>query len=400
MNDTGPATVARLPYGAPIDRVLPTSPQHGAFARAQQHVDLAAWLLGLDDGLRHILRTPQRELAVQLPVRHDNGRIASYAGLRVQHSLARGPVLGGLRVCGDLTLDEVRALAMRTTWQCATAGVPFGGAAGGIAVDPDQLSAAELERVTRCYATAASVLLGPDRDIVAPDVGATPALIAWLVDTLSMHRGYTIPAVATGKPLAIGGSRGQALSARGVAVVLHAVCAAIGLDVGGAAVLVVGNGPNELALAQLLQEAGAQVRIAAAQDALAGAYDIVALGPQASIVSGAQAALCRAAIVVEAGGTVDSAADARFEARGVVVVPDVLSGVGQAVASYVEWVQGLQQFFWTEREVHAQVERVAIAATREALRISAERGISLRAASLVLAVGRVVDAIVAHGIYP
>ncbi len=384
----------------PVCGEPPAADRSRAFARARQHVDLAAWRLGLEDGMRHILRTPQRQLTVQLPVRHDDGRLATYTGFRVQHSLARGPVLGGLRYCAELTLEDICAVAMRATWQCAAANLPFGGAAGGVLIDPGNLSPAELERVTRRYATEIAPLLGRERDILAAGAGTSPDVIAWAMDTFSMQRGHTVPAVAVGKPLAVGGSQGHDLGARGVVAVLREVAAARGIDLHGARAVVAGAAPGEQALVPLMRDLGASVAELPAEAALGHHCDILLLGGQVPVLGAVEALEIRADLVVEAGGMVDVEADWVLEARGATVIPDVLTGAGQVAASYFEWVQGLQQFLWTSREVYAQLDRLAADAARQALQIADARRLSLRAGVLVLAVGRVVEAIVARGIYP
>ena len=204
---------------------------------AQRQFDMAAELLGLDQALRTVLREPKRELIVHVPVKMDNGTVQVFQGYRVQHNLARGPAKGGIRYHPDVTLDEVRALAMWMTWKCALADLPFGGAKGGVIVDPRSLSHGELERMTRRYASEISIFLGPERDIPAPDVNTTPEIMAWIMDTISMAEGYSIPAVVTGKPLSVGGSRGRSsATGRGVMVVAIEACKKLGMDPAGATV--------------------------------------------------------------------------------------------------------------------------------------------------------------------
>jgi glutamate dehydrogenase (NAD(P)+) len=384
----------------PICGEPPAAEPASAFSRVQSHVDMASWLLGIDDGVRQLLRSPQRELTVQVPLRRDDGHLVVLQGYRVQHNLAHGPTLGGLRYCAELSLDAVRAAAMRTTWQCAAAGLPFGGAAGGVVVDPASLSSIELERVTRRYTTNVSQLLGSDRDIPTVDAGTTSAVMAWVMDTLSMHRGYTAPATAVGKPPSVGGAGGHDLAARGIVTVIEEVCRAIGLALANASVVIVGSAVPNGPLPHLLAELGVTVYEGSDSAAFAQPCHILLLDVGAPRLSEALADATRAWIVVEAGGAVEVIADAMLESRGVLVVPDILTGVGQVMASYLEWVQGLQQFFWSEHEIAAQFDRVAADATQQALAIAAERRISLRAAALIFAVGRVAKAIATRGIYP
>jgi glutamate dehydrogenase (NAD(P)+) len=350
--------------------------------------------------MRRMLRVPQRELTVHMPVRCDNGRLTIAVGHRIQHSLTRGPSLGSLRFCAELTLDSLRAAAMLATWQCAIAGVPFGGSAGGIVLDQASLSAAELERATRRYVTDVGCLLGADRDILAAAPDTPTEVLAWAIDTLSMQRGTTTLAAAVGKPSVIGGSSGHNGASWGILTILEIICDRIGLNLSGACTMIVGDDTLDTGLADLLTEQGARLEQLPVYAAPGRPCDILVLSAGAPPLDEAQAADIYAYVVVEAGGMVSMAAEAILEARGVIVIPDVLAGVGQVTAGYLEWVQGLQQFFWSEREVHAQIDRVAMRATNDVLKLASERRVSIRVGAMMLAVMRVMNAIAVRGIYP
>ncbi len=410
-----------------------------AFTTAQFQFDRAAALLGLPDGLRQLLRMPQRELAVNFPVRRDDGGLMMLKGYRVQHSLMRGPAKGGIRYHPDVTLNEVRALAMWMTWKCALASLPYGGAKGAVIVDPKQLSSDEIERLTRRYATEISLLIGPERDIPAPDVGTNAQVMAWIMDTISMHQGYTVPAIVTGKPTNIGGSEGrQEATARGLSYVLERVASQIQLDLCGARVAIQGFGSVGASAARLLAEQGA--RIIAVSDSSGALYNPAGLSPQHLVqhklttgalagfaaadaltqaelleldceilvpaaLSGAitarNAPRIRARIVAEAAnGPTTPLADAILADQGCTVLPDILAGVGGVIVSYFEWVQGLQEYFWAENEVNAQLRRMILRATEHVLEVAAVRRVDLRTAAYIIGVERVADAVTTRGIYP
>jgi glutamate dehydrogenase (NAD(P)+) len=409
------------------------------FANAQRQFDIAADLLDLNPSLRRILRAPQRELTVNFPVRMDNNEIEVFTGFRVQHNITCGPAKGGIRYHPDVSIDEVRALAMWMTWKCATVNIPYGGAKGAVVVDPKKHSSSELERLTRRYTTEISVLIGPDRDIPAPDVGTTPQVMAWIMDTYSMHSGHTVPAVVTGKPLNVGGSQGRnEATARGLAYILREAADDLSLSISGAKVAIQGFGNAGAISAQLLSEMGATV--VAVSDSRGGIYsrgglpigDVLAHKHNTSSVVGfpeadrvtnddllelpcdilIPAALenqitarnanrIKARIIGEAanGPTTPEADNILFD-RGVFVIPDILANAGGVTVSYFEWVQGLQEFFWTEREVNAQLERIMIGAFENVLRVAQERKVHMRTAAYLLAVDRVARATTTRGIYP
>ncbi len=403
------------------------------------HFDTAAEHLKLDSGLRQILRTPQRELTVRFPVKMDNGHVEVFTGFRIQHNITRGPAKGGIRYHSDTTIDDVRAYSMLMSWKCASVNIPYGGAKGAVIVNPQKLSLSELERLTRRYTSEISLLIGPDRDIPAPDMGTNAQVMAWIMDTYSMHQGHTVPAIVTGKPLIIGGSYGRNEStARGISYILREAVDAVGIDLNAARVVVQGFGNVGATCARLLEEMGAT--IVAVSDSKGGIYNASGLSmsdvssykaenktldafPEADRITNAEllelpcdilipAALSnqittknadkiQARVISEAANApVTPNADSILYERGVFIIPDIIASAGGVTVSYFEWVQGLQEFFWTEREVNAQLERVMTGAFQLALRVAQERQVSLREAAYLVAVERVAGATTTRGIYP
>jgi glutamate dehydrogenase (NAD(P)+) len=406
---------------------------------ALQQLYRAAEYLNLDDGLRTVLGSMKRELKVQFPVHMDDGSIRVFTGYRVQHNLSRGPAKGGIRYHPDVSLDEVRALAMWMTWKCAVVRVPFGGAKGGITVDPKVLSRDELERLTRRYTTEISVLIGPKRDVPAPDVNTNPQIMAWMMDTYSMHAGYSVPAVVTGKPLSIGGSEGRLeATGRGVVIIAREAARFSGFDLPEATVAVQGFGNVGGTAARLFHRSGA--RVVAVSDVNGGIYnqrgldipavtrhvqetgtvagfpgaefitnqqllelpvDLLVPAALENVITAENAPRVMARVVVEgANGPTTPEADAILQDRGILVVPDILANAGGVTASYFEWVQDLQSFFWTEAEVNQRLEFIMLNAFREIVRVHQERNVDLRTAAYILAVGRVAQATKLRGIYP
>ena len=406
---------------------------------AQRQFDIAADALDLQPGLRAILRVPQRELTVNFPVKLDDGSIAVFTGYRIHHNAARGPTKGGIRYHPDTGLDEVRALAMWMTWKCAVVNIPYGGAKGGVICDPKQLSMAELERLTRRYTSEISILLGPEKDIPAPDVNTTPQVMAWMMDTFSMHRGYTVPAVVTGKPINIGGSRGRnEATARGTTIVIREVSRERGMHIDGAKVVIQGYGNAGSIAARLLHEMGAMV--IGVSDSKGGIFNPGGLDPAAVLryksangtvvgfpeadrisnaellelpcdilvpaalenqITAANAGRIKARIVAEAAnGPTTPEADEILYDGGVIVLPDILANAGGVTVSYFEWVQNLQDFFWTEREVNERLDQVMVASYEQVRAIAEQRKVHLRTAAYLLAVQRVAEATMTRGIYP
>ncbi|HVA21090.1 MAG TPA: Glu/Leu/Phe/Val dehydrogenase [Candidatus Micrarchaeia archaeon] len=410
------------------------------FTTAQHQFDLTAELLHLDDDLHAILRQVKRVLKVQFPVRHDDGRIEVYSGCRVHHNIARGPAKGGIRYEASATVERTKALAMLMSWKSAVMDLPFGGAAGAVAIDPQTFSQRELERLTRRFTTEIRLLLGPERDIPAPDIGTTPQVMAWIMDTISMHEGYSITAAVTGKPIEAGGSQGRHEAAgRGLATVLLHAMRRSGLELGGATVAVDGYGAVGQTCARLLRDAGCRVVAVADRTGgwtcgdgldltvlerakLAGtpvSAGVVAGEPitraellslpatvlvpasTESVLHAGNAAGVRARVVAEgANGPVTPAADAILADMGVLVIPDILANAGGVTVSYFEWVQDLQSFFWEAGEIDARLEQAMIRAGDAVWALADAQGLSLRQAAHAIAVGRVARASAVRGIYP
>ncbi len=414
-------------------------PERSLYDIAVGQFHLAADILHLDPGWRAILTHCKRELAVNFPVKMDNGSIEVFTGYRVQHNIARGPAKGGLRYHQSVSLDEVKALSMWMTWKCAVVNIPYGGAKGGITVDPKRLSLAELERMTRRFAAEISVLIGPDRDIVAPDVNTNAQVMAWILDTYSMNAGHSVPGVVTGKPVNVGGSVGRnEATGRGVVFAIQEACRREGFALEGSRVVVQGFGNVGSVAARMAAAAGATV--VGVSDVFGGIYnpggfDMAAVTdyavrtgrltdfPGADAVTNAElltlpcdilipAALEKqiteqnadeitAKLVAEgANGPTTPEADAILRERGITVVPDVYANAGGVIVSYFEWVQALQAFAWSESEVNSRLHVFMVRAFNELDEIAQQHMISLRTAALVLAVKRVVDAAQALGIFP
>ena len=410
-----------------------------AYETALRQFDDAAAILDLHADVREILRRPKRELVVNFPVEMDNGTIRMFRGYRVHHNITRGPAKGGIRYHPQADLDEVRALAMWMTWKCAVMNLPYGGAKGGVEVDPHSLSLTELENLTRRYASEIAILIGPEFDIPAPDMGTNAQIMAWIMDTISMHAGHSIPAVVTGKPVAVGGSEGrETATSRGMLEVTLAVLQRQGLDPQGMQVAVQGAGNVGMGAVRLFHDAG--FRVVAVSDSQGGAYRASGLDPtivERHIAAGgwmpelpdadritnrellelpvdilAPAAIegqltaenvsrVKAAIVVEgANGPTTMAADAEFADRGIIVIPDILANAGGVTVSYFEWVQDLQQFFWTEAEINERLARQMRDALDTVVATAEQRGVTLRQAAHVLAISRVAEAVRLRGIYP
>jgi glutamate dehydrogenase (NAD(P)+) len=401
--------------------------------------DEAADRLGLSQAMRAILRKPKRELIVNFPVRMDNGDVEMFTGYRVQHNINRGPAKGGIRFSPEVSLDEVRALAMWMTWKCAVVGIPFGGAKGGVICDPHKLSRAELERLSRRYATEISILIGPNSDIPAPDMNTNPQIMAWMMDTFSMHMGYSIPAVITGKPLAIGGSEGRLeATARGVQFVTREAMLDLGMLPEDCSVVIQGFGNVGSISARLLHELGCKV--VAVSDISGGVYNARGIDihralryskehgslkglPETEPVSNAElfelpcdvlvpaalenqitaknASRIKARLVVEAAnGPTTPEADRILIDRSVTIVPDILANAGGVTVSYFEWVQDLQRFFWAEHEINDRLESIITRAYRAVRAKADEQDTNLRMGAYLLAVARVAEATEIRGVYP
>jgi glutamate dehydrogenase/leucine dehydrogenase len=417
------------------------SPAHICpFDQACSYLEAAAKELKLDQGVVEILSHPRKVVTVSLPVKLDNGEVRVLAGHRVQHSDILGPYKGGTRYHPDVTLREVSALAMLMTWKCALLGIPYGGAKGGIAIDPKRYSVGELERITRRYTSELIKDIGPAVDIPAPDMGTSAREMAWMMDTYSMNVGHSVPGVVTGKPLSIGGSRGREMATgRGVMIIVREALAERGKSLEGVRVAIQGFGNVGGAAAELLHQAGA--KIIAVSTGVGGMFsedglDIAALKvyaaenhrsilgfPQATPISNADlltlpcdvlipAALenqitdenvhqVQAQMIAEAAnGPVTLEANLLLEARGVTVLPDILANAGGVVVSYLEWVQGLSYLFWDEERVNREMEHLMVQAYHQVIKQSQNRQISLRLAAYTLGVGRVAQALSDRGLYP
>ncbi len=412
---------------------------HGPLSAAREQLAHAAGYLGLDDGLHTMLAHPRREMTVSVPLRRDDGSIACYVGHRVQHNLSRGPGKGGVRFSPAVDLDEVRALAMWMTWKCALVDLPYGGAKGGVTIDPREHSTMEMERVTRRYTSELADFIGPERDIPAPDIGTDEQTMAWMMDTISVSRGHTVPGAVTGKPLLLGGSLGRADSTSlGVAQVALAALSGLTIENTQATAAVQGYGKVGKGAARFLSEAG--VRVVAVSDQYGAVLnragldldaldrhvaenrtvvgfplaepldnehllqlDVDALLPCAveGVITHENAHLVAARAVIEgANGPTTPAADRVLAERGVVVVPDILANAGGVIVSYFEWVQANQAYWWSETDVRERLrERMALAwnqVSTEATRTDR----TLRDAATTLAVGRVAEAHRVRGLYP
>jgi glutamate dehydrogenase (NAD(P)+) len=410
-----------------------------ALAAAQDQFDAAADHLNLEPGLRSVLRVPQREWTVRFPVRRDDGSVEVYTGYRVQHNVARGPAKGGLRFHQATDLDDVRALAMWMTWKCALVNVPFGGAKGGLSVDPRALSMRELEALTRRFATELEGIIGPDSDIPAPDVGTNAQTMAWIMDTVSMHRGYSVPGVVTGKPLSLGGSNGRAdATGQGVLYTIEDALRRHGRDLRGSSVAIQGFGNVGEAASRLLHHAGA--RVVAITDVYGGVrnetgldvpflsrylnehgliahapgtqpidndelfaldVDVLVLAALEGQITAANAGTVRARILAEAAnGPVSPDADPILRANSVFVIPDILCNAGGVIVSYFEWAQNRAALAWTLEEVNDRLRRQILTAAGEVWTRAQHDEIEPRLAAQSIALERVAEATKLRGLYP
>jgi glutamate dehydrogenase (NAD(P)+) len=406
---------------------------------AVQQFEAAAEKLKLSEDMREMLRRPKRELSVNFPVRLDSGRIKTFTGYRVQHNVNRGPAKGGIRYGPDVTLDEVKALAMWMTWKCAVVGIPYGGAKGGVICDPKQMSPGELERLTRRYATEISIVIGPHSDIPAPDVNTNAQVMAWIMDTYSMHEGYSIPAVVTGKPLSIGGSEGRNdATATGVLFVTRQAARRMDMPLRGARVSVQGYGNAGSVAARLFHNEGCKV--VAVSDTRGGIYNETGLDPAAvlrhkqergsvigfpraqqvgvqdvlevpcdilvpaateGVLTAGNADRVLARIVAEAAnGPTTPEADKILFDKGIVVVPDILANAGGVTVSYFEWVQDLQSFFWGVEEITQKLEVIMNRSFAAVAEKADQYHCDMRLAANMLAISRVAEATQIRGIYP
>jgi glutamate dehydrogenase (NAD(P)+) len=426
--------VAALTAPASISLANEKNPWLAAAAR----FDEAAMRLKLDDGMQKVLRAPAREICVNIPVLLDDGRIEVFTGYRVQHSIARGPAKGGIRFAPDVTLDEVRALASWMTWKCAVVNIPFGGAKGGVICDPNVLSDAELEKLTRRYTAEIIDFIGPERDVPAPDVNTNEKVMAWIMDTYSMHARHTVTAVVTGKPMALGGSRGRPeATGRGCMMVTLKALQKFGLQPETASVVIQGFGnvggmaarlmaargfkivaiveydgavynPKGLdidALREHRRETGSITGFSEAEDmdreeAMFLPCDVLLPAATENVITSQNAARLRCKILCEgANGPTTPLADVVLEANQVFVIPDILANAGGVTVSYFEWVQDRQGFFWNEQLVNDRLEEIMVESFDAVVAYADKHGVHNRNAAYMLALDRVAAAIKLRGIY-
>ncbi len=417
----------------------PAREELNPFEIARQQFDRAADYLDLEDSLRNVLRSAKRQLIVSIPVKMDGGEVKVFEGYRVQHNIARGPAKGGIRYHPNVTLDEVKALASWMTWKCATVNIPYGGGKGGVVCNPKSLSKNELERLTRRYAFEIAPIVGPDRDIPAPDVYTDSQTMAWIMDTISMVRGHTELGVVTGKPLSLGGSQGRhEATARGALYALREACKIKGMNLKGTRVAVQGFGNAGSIIARLAAEDGA--RVVAACDSRSGVFSERGLDIQAALkhkedtgalygLSNAKEiasndvlevdceVLCpsalensitmsnvgrvKAKIIAElANGPTTPGADRVFEENSVLLIPDILANAGGVTVSYYEWVQDQYSFFWSEKRINQTLEDTMGDAFHKVHQTALRYGTDMRTGAYILAIGRVAEATRVRGIFP
>ncbi|HKS83006.1 MAG TPA: Glu/Leu/Phe/Val dehydrogenase [Candidatus Acidoferrales bacterium] len=431
------ATVAKA-APQPIPRIAPREDLN-PYRISQIQFDLAAEYLKLDMGLRQILRTPKRVMEVSIPTKMDNGQVKVFTGYRVQHNVARGPAKGGIRFHPNVTLDEVKALAMWMTWKTAAVNIPYGGGKGGIICDPKRMSKSELERMTRRYTSEILPIIGPEQDIPAPDVYTDAQTMAWIMDTYSMTKGYSSLGVVTGKPVSIGGSEGRnEATARGCLVVTEEACKVKKISLRGATVAIQGFGNAGSLAAKLFTEKKA--RVIAISDSRGGVFnsrgidplkamrykeragtvvgmpgtsrisnddlltmkcDILIPAALENVITLNNADQIKAKIVAEAAnGPTTPHSDEVLARKSVMVLPDILANAGGVTASYFEWVQDLQSFFWSETEVNSKLESVMRRAFQDVYEATRKHRTHMRTGAYVLAVGRVADATLVRGLFP
>jgi glutamate dehydrogenase (NAD(P)+) len=430
---------------APTEPQFPTIGSHpqgtdsaNPFEEMMSRFDLAAQKLGLDPGLYKVLREPVRETKVSIPIAMDDGRIEVFVGYRVLHNIARGPGKGGIRFDKNVSLDEVRALAAWMTWKCAVVNIPFGGAKGGVICDPQSLSRAELERITRRYTAELMDQFGPEKDVPAPDMGTNPQTMAWVMDTYSMHARHTVTAVVTGKPLSLGGSRGRVeATGRGLMLIAREAAPLRGFTLQGARVIVQGFGNVGSIAARMCHEAGAKIiavsdiqgGIQTAQGldmpallahyeknrsltGLAGTTpvsntdlleldcDILIPAANENQIRAKNAGNIKAKIIVEgANGPTTQRADEILNEKGILVVPDILANAGGVTVSYFEWVQDRAGFFWRESEVNERLEDIMVQSFRDVATMAEKYGVSHRIAAYMLGISRVAHDTMVRGLY-
>jgi glutamate dehydrogenase (NAD(P)+) len=400
--------------------------------------DFAARKLNLEEGLWKLLRTPAREVIVHFPVTMDNGKIDMFTGFRVQHSIARGPGKGGIRYSPDVSLDEVRALASWMTWKCAVVNIPFGGAKGGVICDPKKMSQGELERMTRRYTSEIIDFIGPEKDVPAPDMNTNEQTMAWIMDTYSMHQGHTVTSVVTGKPLNVGGSRGRVeATGRGVQVICDESMRYLKMPIDGCRVIIQGFGNVGSNAARLMMERGYKIvgiaefdgglsnpdgidirqlteykrrnntllgfrgaEAVPSDELLVSECEILIPAARENVITSRNADQIKAKVVVEgSNGPTTAVADDILAEKGIFIMPDILANAGGVTASYFEWVQDRQGYFWKEAVVNEQLETILRDSFDDVVRYSEAHNVNNRIAAYMLAIDRVAITIRQRGIY-
>ena len=427
-------TAERMPIVAPQPQI-----ERDLFATAVEQLDRAADVVGLDDSMRAILSTCQREVTVSFPVEMDDGSVRVFTGHRVQHNTGPGPTKGGIRYHESVTLSEVKALAMWMTWKCAVVGLPYGGAKGGVTVNPKLLSQAELQNLTRRYTTEIQFMIGPNQDIPAPDINTNAQIMAWIMDTYSMNVGYSVPGVVTGKPIALGGSQGRTeATGRGVVFAIQEAAPKINMDLSAATAVVQGFGNVGSVAAKLLLESG--VKVVGIGEVVGSIYNANGIDIPALILEKARtghidefpdverisnrellempcdilvpaaienqidaenAPKIKARMIVEgANGPTSPEADDIIQDRGIMLLPDIFANAGGVTVSYFEWVQALQAFPWTEQQVNERLKQIMQDSFVAVYETSAKHKVNMRTGAMVYAVKRVAEFTQLRGIYP
>lgn len=406
---------------------------------ALEQLDTAAKIIRLDPGIHEKLRYPKRTLIVSVPIRTDEGKIEVFTGYRVQHNLDRGPGKGGIRYHPDVDLDEITALAMWMTWKCAVVNIPYGGAKGGVVCDPSKLSESELERITRRYISEIGLIIGPEKDIPAPDINTNPRIMAWVMDTFSMNVGYSVPGVVTGKPLTLGGSRGRTeATGRGVVYITQETAKFYNVDLTKCSIAIQGFGNVGYHAARIFYESG--YKVVAVSDVHGGVYnpegldipdlykysqkkgtvvgykygknisnkqllelpcDILIPAAIEGQITEENAHRIKAKFIIEAAnGPTTPKADKILSKIGVKIVPDILANAGGVIVSYFEWVQSLQAYFWKENDIRERLKEVMVNAFNEVVDVMKHYKVDMRTAAMILAVSRVAEATMLRGLYP
>ena len=412
--------------------------EENPFEAMMSRLDRAAKLLDLEPGIYKVLRSAEKEITVSIPVMMDNGEVEVFTGIRVLHNTSRGPAKGGIRFDMNVTLDEVKALAAWMTWKCAVVNIPFGGAKGGVICDPLKMSVGELERVTRRYTSGIIQTLGPDSDVPAPDVNTNERVMAWLMDTYSMHVGHTVNAVTTGKPVEMGGSLGRReATGRGVMITTVQALEHLKMEVKGATVAVQGFGNVGSIGAQLLQQAGCKVVAVSdrtggwhnpkgidVDDAIAHVkkhktlegygkgeavtnaqlleleVDVLVPAALENVITTKNAKNIKAKVICEgANGPTTAVADEMLDEKGIFVIPDILANAGGVTVSYFEWVQNRGGYYWTEQVVNDRLRDIMVNSFREVLKLSMQHKVNMRTAAYMVAISRVATVHRLRGIY-